>query len=390
MSKSFQHALAAILFVLSSAPSAADDNTLRIAYLTQARELPPALSNLDVPPENEGQSGAEVGIADNNTTGKFTKQKFELITQRLAADADAAAAVQAMHAKGVHFIVLDLHREPLEKAARAAAALPVLLFNAQSPDVALRLEACQSNLLHTIPSRAMRSDALAQYLVKKRWTEWFLIPGPRPEDALFADAVRRSAKKFGAKIVAEKAWTGEHDARRTAQAEIPLFTQAEDYDVLIVADEIGDFGDYLEFRTWLPRPVAGTQGMVSTAWGRAVEQWGATQLQERFLAHAGRWMRPRDYASWVAVRTVGEAALRSRSLDYEKIRAYIQSDKFKLAAFKGRKMNYRSWNGQLRQPMMLLTPRSLVAQAPLEGFLHQHTELDTLGIDEPESRCTFN
>jgi hypothetical protein len=25
--------------------------------------------------------------------------------------------------------------------------------------------------------------------------------------------------------------------------------------------------------------------------------------------------------------------------------------------------------------------------APLEGFLHQRTELDTLGIDEAESQC---
>ena len=98
-------------------------------------------------------------------------------------------------------------------------------------------------------------------------------------------------------------------------------------------------------------------------------------------------MLPRDYAAWTAVRSVGEAALRSRSVEYARITRFIRSDKFQLAGFKGRRMNYRPWNGQLRQPVPLLWSRALVAQAPLEGFLHQHSELDTLGIDQPESRC---
>jgi len=243
--------------------------------------------------------------------------------------------------------------------------------------------------LHTALSRDMRTDAMGQYLAYKRWREWLLIPGPRPEDALFAGAVQRSAKKFGLKIVEKRQWTGEHDARRTAQAEVPLFTQGVDYDVLVVADEIGDFGDYLEFRTWLPRPVAGTQGLIPRAWGRPVEQWGAAQLQERFLDHAGRWMLPRDYAAWVAVRSVGEGATRAKSLDFAPISNYIRSDKFSIAIFKGRKASYRSWNGQLRQPVPIMTARSIVSQAPLEGFLHPVTELDTLGIDEPENLCDF-
>jgi hypothetical protein len=29
-----------------------------------------------------------------------------------------------------------------------------------------------------------------------------------------------------------------------------------------------------------------------------------------------------------------------------------------------------------------------VALAPMDGFLHQTSLLDTLGVDEPESRCT--
>jgi len=46
-------------------------------------------------------------------------------------------------------------------------------------------------------------------------------------------------------------------------------------------------------------------------------------------------------------------------------------------------------DGQLRQPVLLSTDRSLVAVAPIEGFLHQRNELDTLGYDKMESLCHY-
>ena len=89
----------------------------------------------------------------------------------------------------------------------------------------------------------MRADTLAQYLVWKRWTNWFLVYGSHPADTKLADAYRRSAQKFGAKIVQEKIYEDTGGARRTdtghvqIQSQIPVFTQdAGDYDVLIVAD----------------------------------------------------------------------------------------------------------------------------------------------------------
>jgi hypothetical protein len=46
----------------------------------------------------------------------------------------------------------------------------------------------------------MLADALAQYLVWKQWRRWFLIVGSHSEDRLYGDALRRSAKRFGARI----------------------------------------------------------------------------------------------------------------------------------------------------------------------------------------------
>ncbi|NUB09072.1 ABC transporter substrate-binding protein [Azospirillum sp. Vi22] len=365
----------------------ADTSTVRIAYLTQEVEHPPALSNLDEPPADEGLAGAHLAVADNNSTGRFLKQRFALEAVTVPIDGDPAQALRDLAAAGHRIVVLDLPGETPGALARLPEAANLLLFNAGSTDDSLRNALCAPNLLHTAPDRAMLADALAQYLAVKRWTKWLLIVGTRPEDRLYAAAVKRAAKRFGAEVVEEKTWSEDHDARRTAQAEMPVFTQGKRHDVVIVADEIGDFGDYVLYRTWEPRPVAGTQGLVPTNWHRAHESWGAAQLQSRFKAAAQRTMSPRDHAVWAAIRAVGEAATRTRSTDPAALAAYIRGPDFTLAAFKGVPLSFRSWDGQLRQPVLLAADRSLVSVSPQDGFLHPRTELDTLGHDQPESGC---
>ena len=374
---------------LSATPAAfsQDAATVRIAYLTQEVEQPPALSNLDEPPSDEGLAGARLAIADNDSTGRFLKQRFDLDAVTVPIDGDPADALRDLAGKGHRIVVLDLPGAAAGQLARLPEAANLLLFNAGSTDDSLRNEACAPNLLHTMPNRAMLADALAQYLAVKRWTKWLLVTGPRPEDKLYAAAVKRAAKRFGAEVVEEKTWTGEHDARRTAQAEIPVLTQGKRHDVVIVADEIGDFGDYMMYRTWEPRPVAGTQGLVPTNWHRAHEAWGAAQLQSRFKTAAQRLMLPRDHAVWAAIRAVGEAATRTRSTDPTALTAYIKGPDFNLAAFKGVPLSFRSWDGQLRQPVLVAADRSLVTVSPQEGFLHPKTELDSLGYDQPETGC---
>ena len=363
-----------------------DPASIRIGYLSHAWVRPPVLSNLDEHPEDEGRIGAVLGIEDNNTTGRFTGQSFELI-ERVVDRVGLLAALRDFAETGIQFVLLDLQSDAMHDLMASDLPQNMLFFNVSSPDRSLRNQ-CMTNLLHTALSTDMRTDALAQFLIKKRWSKWFVIEGQRPEDRLYGEAIARSARKFGAKIVEQKDWPGNFDARRAAYAEIPLFTQGVKYDVLWVADEIGDFGDYMLFQTYDPKIAAGTQGLVANGWGRPIEQWGAAQLQERFEDLANRWMRPRDYAAWVAVRSIGEAALRVQSGDLQNIRTYLNSEDFQIAGFKGRKMSFRNWSGQMRQPVPVMWERAVVAQPPLDGFLHQHTELDTLGLDRPESACT--
>lgn len=379
--------LLSVILILTSSVTSASQQHLEIAYLAQTIEAPPALSNLDPFINDKGIQGARLAIEDNNTTGQFTQQSFTLQETLVPVGGDAIASFRALVATGYKLILLQLPPAQLQQILHLPEAQTVLMFDVASKDDLLRNTLCSKNMLHMLPSRAMRADALAQYLAKKRWNRWFLAIGPNQGDQLFAGALKRAAKKFGLKIVAEKYWKDTHDARRTAQSEVPTFTQDVEYDVLMVADEVGLFGEYLSYRTWTPRPVAGTQGLTPVAWHRTHEQWGSVQLQNRFKKQTQRWMTEEDYGAWLAIRTIGESATRTNSIEAAAIKSYINSDKFALAGFKGKKLSFRHWNGQLRQPVLLAAARSIVAVAPIPGFLHQKNELDSLGYDEPESSC---
>ncbi|MGD0722491.1 MAG: ABC transporter substrate-binding protein [Roseiarcus sp.] len=375
---------------------AAEPIEIKIGYLRGAPSRI-KLSLIDVPADNDGLAGAQLAIDDDNTTGRFLDQRYLLFDRQIRDADDPRAAIEALADAGVSFVVADLGADDLLKAADAGKLRGVTLINAGAPDERLREQDCRANVVHVAPTRAMLADGLAQYLVWKKWRKWLLIVGSHDKDKLFAAALRRAATRFGAKIVDEREFTDTGGARRTdsgiveIQRQMPAFTQgAPDYDVLVAADESEVFAGYLPYRTWDARPVAGSAGLVPTTWDAAFDQWGAIQLQSRFAKAAHRFMTPLDMQAWTATRLVGEAAARAGSSDPAKLFAFIKSPDFSLAAFKGQKLTLRDWNLQLRQPILLFDGRNTVSVSPQEGFLHQFSELDTLGLDRPETRCKFN
>ncbi|WP_442203040.1 ABC transporter substrate-binding protein [Rhizobium sp. RAF56] len=369
---------------------------IKIGYLrAYAPQL--ALSVLDVPPRDEGVAGAKVAINDNNTTGKFLGQSFTLDVVETKPDADVIPAFQQMMEHGEKYILTDVSAKQLLSIADIAKQNGVLLFNVGATDDILREQECRSNVFHIAPTRSMLADGLAQYLIWKQWRNWVLLYGSHEPDQLFADAIRRSAKRFGAKIVEERLYKDTGTARRTdsgivqVQRQMPVFTQGlPEHDVVIVADESEVFGSYVPYHTWTPRPVAGTAGLVPSSWHPASEQWGGSQIQNRFLKATGRRMLGKDMQAWTAARIIGEAATRTNSADPAKIETFIKDENFSIAAFKGQKVSFRRWNWQLRQPILLGDGHGVVSTSPQEGFLHQFSELDTLGIDQPETACKLN
>ena len=380
---------------LTTAAMAADK--ISIGYLQTFEKGRLTISVLDQPADNLGLAGAEVGINDNNTTGRFMGQEFSLDDVKLSPDEDMIPALDRLYQQGVRFFVLDVSADKVLKAADHFRSADVVIFNAGARDNRLRNEDCRSNVIHTAPSRAILADGLAQYLIWKKWRDWFLVSGSNPADKAWAASLRRAATRYGAKIVSEKEYVDTGGARQTdsghaqVQKQMPVFSQdAEDHDVVVVADESEVFGTYLPYRTWLPRPVTGSAGLQAVSWHPAFEGWGAAQIQNRFAKHAGRRMQGIDMQAWTAVRMVGEAATRTKSADPAKIDAYIKDPGFSIAAFKGQKITLRDWNLQLRQPVLLADGKNVVSVSPQSGFLHQFSELDTLGYDKPETSCKLN
>ena len=383
--------IALAIAMAAALPVAGATLDIKVIWLRQAEPERPVLSNLDPIPQDRGRAGAELGLQDNQTTGRFLGQTYTLEIAEVAEGEDPLPVARAALIQS-RFVILDADADTQGRIADLPEAQGALLFNSSSGDARLRAGACRANLLHTAASDAMLGDALMQFVRLKRWTDLVLIEGNAAEDLVFAEALRRSATKFGLKIAASKPWIFDADMRRNAAQEVPLFTQdLPDHDLMLVADVANDFARYIAYNTWEPRPIAGSEGLVPTPWAPVVEQWGAAQLHSRFHDLAGRNMTPRDYAAWAAMRALGEAVTRTTSDDPAVLRAYLLSDSFELAGFKGRPQSFRAWNGQMRQPIPLVTRSAVVAQAPLPGYLHQRTELDTLGLDAPESTCAaFN
>ena len=378
--------------VVAAHALAADPIEIGIGYLGQAN-VKSTLSLVQQPADNDGVAGAHLAIEDNNTTGKFLNQHFTLHEVRLKEGEDAAKAASSL-ADHDSFIIVDLPADQLLKAADALRDRGTVLLNAGAIDDRLREEDCRANVIHVAPTRSMLADALAQYLVWKQWKRWLLVVGSHDADKLYADALRRAAARFGAKIVQERTFEDTGGARRTdsgvtlIQRQIPVFTQqAPGYDVLVAADESEVFAAYLPYRTWDPRPVAGSAGLVPTSWDAAQDQWGATQMQNRFMKLNARRMTAKDMQAWTAARVIGEATSRTNSGEAKTIVDFIKGKDFSVAAFKGQRLTLRDWNLQLRQPILLVDGRMVVSVSPQEGFLHQVSELDTLGLDRPETKC---
>lgn len=370
--------------------------TARFAYLGKAYDDPPPLSLLEPIIDDEGLRGAELGLKEDQATGRLLRHDYVMEEVVVAADADVLPEARRILSDGQRFIIADLEAGDLLAVADLPEARDAMILNIRDSDDRLRQADCRPNLFHVVPSYAQRADALGQYLAWKRWYRWFVIAGETPADKAYVAAIERAAVRFGAEIVEIRPYTFEAGSRRIEsghqqiQTQMPQVTQgAPEHDVVFVADAAEAFGEYLLYRTERPRPVVGTHGLVGVSWHRAFEQFGGLSLQSSFERRFKRWMRERDYNAWLAAKMFGEAVTRGNSADPARIIAYIRSPTFKAAGHKGIGMGFRPWDHQLRQPILVSGPRALVSMSPQEGFLHESSELDTLGVDAPETLCRF-
>ena len=299
------------------------------------------------------------------------------------------ALVAQLKAAKLNYLLLDLPDAALHTfLATAPAALPpAVYFNIGSGADDLRGSACSAVLLHTYPSDAMRSDALAQFLAAHAWSQALVLYGPSVSDKLQLDAFVRSAHRYGVKLTKQLPFKLSTDPRERDLANVRLLTNDKNHDVVVVIDSDGEFARSVPYNTQWARPVVGSAGLVPVAWQAHWDLNGGPQLTRRFAKLAHRSMAGQDWAAWAAVKSiVSVLGSNPKATAQEQLRL-LRSGQVYVDGFKGPRLSFRPWDGQLRQPVFLADGDGVAALAPFDGVMHPTDVLDTLGMDEKESIC---
>ena len=338
-----------------------------------------------------GYLGHPGGTAADGIAVAFDEAQFELEagkatvklkTEQVNGLESAKSAAQRAEKAGSPLIVVSL---PSDWVSALAASVKVPVLNVGAASDALREKDCAANLYHLLPGERMRADALAQALVARKWTQVLVLTGPSAQDAERSAVALAALKRYGSKTVAVKPFKLSTDPRERALANLALLTGNMSYDVVWVVDSDGEFARGLPYNTALPRPAVGDAGLVALAWQQQFERFGAPQVSRRFAKAAKRPMTDHDWAAWMAGKAIIAAATATQKLDGASVHSALLGAN--LDGSKGVAMQFRPWDRQLRQPMLLSDGQGVLATLPLEGVLHPRNTLDTLGADEPEKLC---
>ena len=373
-------------------PTVPITETAKIGYLSlkdDVRYHPQvAYTRIEISPAIHPVEGARLGLVDMKIVTDAIGLSLSLDEQEATDATDAIAKLQAMAASGKRFALVDLPGDVLAQVAPALVDTKLTMLNVSAPQDALR-ELCLPNVMHAAASDRMIGDATGQFLRHRNWLRVLLLVGDQSRDKEMADAFQASAERLAIQIVARKQFTLSTNPADRENHDTLLITGGMDYDVVFVADSLGEYSRGLNYATLLPRPVIGSTGLIPSEWHWSWDQDSATQVTLRFqrAAEGNRVMSGYDWDAWMAVRAVAQAYAKARSTDPDKIDAYLKGKRLFLDGSKGVRMDFRPWDRQLRMPIILSTSNAVIGSAPFPEFLHEVNDLDTLGVDQPESKC---
>ncbi len=392
MIRAFVLGIAVLAAATLPSPAAAQARTVTRTLTLKATLLAPAddprLARSRLERAYLGHTGGPLGealqmaVEENRLELESAGLDISIAPHAVATIEEARSAALAAEKNGAAMLLTDLNAA-WTLAVADAVKIPVL--NLSETADSLRQHDCRARLFHLIPSERMRTDALAQTLVARKWSKLLLLTGPSALDRERAATAQASIKRFGLQVVAAKPFKLSADPRERDLANPLLLTAGSAYDAVWVVDSDGEFARSLPYRTVLPRPVVGDAGLVPLAWHAQFERFGAPQVVRRFVKANKRAMTAQDWAAWMAGKALvaaltaapkGPAAAWGPAL----ARAPLDGSK-------GTNLSFRAWDGQLRQPLVLSDGQGVIGTAPVEGMMHPSDALDTLGADAPEKLC---
>ncbi|MGY9011646.1 MAG: hypothetical protein ACKVLN_05495 [Rhodobacterales bacterium] len=341
--------------------------------------------------------GITVGLLENKVKLRAKQASIDFVEITTEDVEDSIGKITALVPDGAA-VLLDLPDTEMRAVIAGLAGREIALLNIRSTAMALREANCQRNLFHVIPSRRMYTDSIAQFLAVRNWRRVLLLVGTHENDLSQARAYEASFEKFQIKLADRRPFSLSNNPRDRDMNNLKLLTGDAKYDVIVIADEIGEYSRYVPYNTFLPRPVIGGSGLAARAWHWSWERYGAPQLNQRFDRRAknlisdnkNRHMNDVDWAAWAAVKLIATslpAASPDRRVNLLKA---LRNPGLAVDIYKGSRGSIRGWNHQLRQPILIATQDAVIGKLPDMKFLHPYHYEDTLGIDAPQSVCRFD
>jgi ABC-type branched-subunit amino acid transport system substrate-binding protein len=93
-------------------------------------------------------------------------------------------------------------------------------------------------------------------------------------------------------------------------------------------------------------------------WDASLQRFGASQLNDRYRTMFKSGMGGSAWSGWAAVKVAAEAALRARSADPGRLRAFLEAPGTQFDGHKGWPLSFRRADHQLRQPLYIVVART--------------------------------
>lgn len=344
---------------------------------------------------------ANLALFESKTSFETFDIKPDLKRLNLDSSKELQPQLSTIHPQSL--VIVDTPEDTFVEVAEILNQLNLVTINVRHSNPALRENLCLDTLYHTIPSDRMYFDALVQFLIYRNWRKVLVIHGPSEIDLARTKTLINSLSKFGADISDIRQFTLSHHPDDRDKNKPEFLTGGASYDVVAVIDTARDFGRYIQYTTRRARPVVGDVGLIPRGWHRTLERYGAPQLNERYrlfdrssLLPASEAMNDAEYATWSAIKLITNSlntiGISDELLDEESLNlsTILKHPDAQVDLYKGTRGSIRSWNQQLRQPVLLTTADAVIAVAPMPKFLHPLHYVDTLGLDKPESTCQLD
>ncbi len=361
--------------------------------------------------------GAELGAAEAVRLAELFDRRFELVTARATGPEEVERATQRLVKEDrVYAIVGGLDDATCLLLSQLAERQGFLFFNVGCRDDALRNERCRRTTFHVEASTAMYVDALAQWLVGsaglRRW--YFVSPASEAGAAVYHRAQHALRKQGGEEIgnVAVPPQTEEHaelfERLVEARPDVVFLGLAEKAQAAFLRryHRLGSpfelAGPFVSAVQLWNAPAEERAGIWPTLWHHELFRFGAGQLGDRFTKLSERPLDSRGWASWMAVKILAETVMRAGTTEASELVRFLEADRTQFDGHKGKKLTFRSWDHQLRQPLYLVRAEMQgpnqwdvlehVAELPLGRPDSRRTSqelLDQLGDLQTETRCQF-